>query len=261
MAFASADAWGYCRTTTVRAPNGYQPAGSGCWTQGTPLAWPAGQTVPYSLASNASQQVDLADATAIAHEAFAQWNDAKCNSGAPNVQVYDNGPVDAALVATDCGLNPCDPTVHDGLHMIVFRDDAWPHNDPVNTLALTTVTYGVETGTIFDADIEVNSFQHTLSSQDPPPPGTVALRAILTHEAGHFFGLAHATSTTSIMYSQYQSDAIDLTADDVAGVCAIYGSVKSKASGCAAAPGGAGGGAALGVAIVVGIALSRRRRR
>ncbi|HLK36062.1 MAG TPA: matrixin family metalloprotease [Polyangiaceae bacterium] len=256
----STDARAFCRTTTVHAPSGYDPSQSGCWTQGTPLAWPSGQTVPYSLASNASKQIDLADATAIAHEAFAQWDDAPCKEGAPTVQAYDNGPVDAALVATDCGLNQCDPTVHDGLHMIVFRDDQWPHSDPVNTLALTTVTYGIETGTIFDADIEVNTAQHTITAMDPPSPGTVALRAILTHEAGHFFGLAHATDTSSIMFWQYQPGAIDLTADDIGGVCAVYTPTKAK-DGCGVTPGGGGGAAGMfGVALFMWGALARRRR-
>ncbi|HLK39903.1 MAG TPA: matrixin family metalloprotease [Polyangiaceae bacterium] len=205
VTLGSVDARGYCRTTTVHVPSGYDPSDAGCWKEGTPIAWPAGQRVPYLLASNASRQIDLADATAIAHQAFAAWNDAPCRSGAPSVQAYDDGPVDAALAATDCGLHPCDASVHDGLHVIVFRDDEWPYNDYTNTVALTTVTYGVDTGAIFDADIEVNTFGNTLTTQEPPPPGTIALRAILTHEAGHFFGLAHAADKSSIMYWLYQS--------------------------------------------------------
>jgi hypothetical protein len=218
---ASAEARAYCRTTTSNVPAGYDPAAAGCWQDGVPVAWTAG-SVPYSLDANGSRQVTLADATRVAHLAFDAWNNAMCASGGPNVQAYDNGPVSAEAASTDCGLVMCDPTFHDPQHVIVFRDDTWPHNDSANTLALTTVTYGVDSAEIFDADIEVNSAMYQLTLDDPPPLNTYNLQAILTHEAGHFFGLAHATDTGSIMYAFYKARALDLTQDDVDGVCSIY---------------------------------------
>jgi hypothetical protein len=215
------DARAYCRTTTSNVPSGYDPAASGCWPEGTPVAWTAGR-VPYSLVAEASRQVTLADATHVAHLAFDAWNNSMCASGFPNVQAYDNGPVSAEAAGTDCGLVMCDPTFHDPQHVIVFRDDTWPHNDSANTLALTTVTYGVDSAEIFDADIEVNSAMYQLTLEDPPPLNTYNLQAILTHEAGHFFGLAHATDTGSIMYAFYKARALDLTQDDIDGVCSVY---------------------------------------
>jgi hypothetical protein len=264
---STVDAGAFCRTTSVHAPSGYDPSQAGCWGQGTTLAWSAGKSVPYSLVSTASRQVDLTDATRVAHIAFAAWNDAACKGGAPDVQAYDNGPAtDPNAAATDCGLTLCDPTVHDAQHLIVFRDDQWPHSDPANTLALTTVTYGIDTGTIFDADIEINScsscpMPHLLTTQEPPPPtpNTYDLQAILTHEAGHFFGLAHATDRSAIMYAFYQPGAIHLTADDIAGVCAAY--PPAQHGGCSSAPGRLspwGAGAAAAFLVLVG---ARRRAR
>lgn len=229
----AADARAFCRTTTSQIPAGYDPAVYGCWQDGTPIAWTAGQ-VPYSLSSAASRQVSLADATQVAHLAFDTWNNAPCEAGPPNVQMYDNGPVSPEEAATDCGLNQCDPSVHDNLHVIVFRDDVWPYNDQANTLALTTVTFGVDSAEIFDADMEINSAQHTLTVQEPPPTGqgeVYDLQAIMTHEAGHFHGLAHATSTDAIMYAYYKPGAILLTPDDIDGVCSIY-SPLPVSSGC-----------------------------
>jgi hypothetical protein len=263
------EARAFCRTTSVHAPPGYDPSqGVGCWAQGKTLAWSAGQSVPYSLVSSASQQVDLADATRVAHIAFAAWNDAACKGGAPSVQMYDNGPVDADAAATDCGLNTCDPTVHDQQHLIVFRDGKWPHDiDPANTLALTTVTYGIDTGTIFDADIEINSCSscpapHFLTTQEPPPraSNTYDLQAILTHEAGHFFGLAHATDQSAIMYAYYQPGAIHLTADDIAGVCSTYPPPQGC---CSSAPGRPNSpwGAVAAVAFLALVGARRRGRR
>jgi len=237
----------FCRTTTTPLPSAsYDPSLSGtCWMQGTPLAWPAGSVVPYSLAQAASDQVTLADATRVADAAFNTWNTTMCPaslyddaggaladaSDVPNVQTYDEGPSDAATVANDCGLIQCDPTVHDTHHIIVFRDDNWDHDDSTNTLALTTVTYGVNSGTIYDADIEINSsttgtMPHYLTTTEPPPAdlpaNTYDLQAILTHEAGHFLGLAHATDNTAIMYAYYKPGSLTLQPDDIAGICTIY---------------------------------------
>jgi hypothetical protein len=218
--------------------------------------------VPYSLSSAASRQISLADATRVAHLAFDAWNNAACHGGSPNVQTYDNGPIDADAAATDCGIVMCDPSVHDPVHVVLFRDEAWPHNDPTNTLALTTVTFGVDSAEIFDADIEINSAEQTLSAEEPPPPGAFDLQAILTHEAGHFYGLAHATDTRSIMYAFYKKGATTLTADDVDGVCTTNPPL-ARASGCGCGAVGLSPGGwvlAAGGSVLVAILVRRRGR-
>jgi len=67
-------------------------------------------------------------------------------------------------------------------------------------------------GHLFDADIEINSSPtaRPLTTQEPPDPSTIDLQAILTHEAGHFFGLAHATDESVVMYAYYSPGHIDL---------------------------------------------------
>jgi hypothetical protein len=241
---SASPAHAFCRTTTTPLPSAmYDPSVAGtCWAQGTPLAWPANSVVPYSLAQAASDQVTLVDATRVADAAFAAWNAATCPAtlydagtvtgpDTPNVQTYDEGPSDASTVANDCGLITCDPTVHDTHHIIVFRDTNWDHDDATNTLALTTVTYGVNSGTIYDADMEINSMTsgtmpHYLTTVEPPmlplPANTYDLQAIITHEAGHFLGLAHATDTTAVMYAYYAAGSLTLQPDDIAGICSIY---------------------------------------
>jgi MYXO-CTERM domain-containing protein len=258
-------AWAYCRTTATAAPAGFNPAfaDGGCWAEGVPLAWAQASHIPYSIAASASQQVSLAEATRIAQLSFNSWNHAACAGGRPNVVAYNAGPASDAQVGSDCGLNPCDPKVHDPQHLIVFRDDGWPYNDPVNTLALTTVTYGVNSGTIFDADIEINSSSKArpLTTQEPPDPSMVDLQAILTHEAGHFLGLAHATDQTVVMYAYYSPGHIELTPDDIAGVCAIYPQPQSGCSSSAAPAPSSGSAAAAGVLLSLLAAWRARRRR
>jgi hypothetical protein len=268
---AASPAEAFCRSTTVVAPNPFNPAFEGCWTDGTPLAWPANSRVAYALSTEASNQVSLADATNIVHLAFGAWNDARCASVSSHTQAYDHGPVSADVAAGDCGLKRCSSDEHDSQHVIVFDDASWPHNDANNTLALTTVTFGANSGTIFDADIEVNTAEHEISTADSPPSGKYGLRSILTHEAGHFFGLAHAADTHSIMYAQYKSDSIALTQDDLNGACAIFSGQSSASApptiqrpgwSCAVTRAGSGDSAiAIVVACAAGSRMRRRRRR
>jgi MYXO-CTERM domain-containing protein len=236
--------------------------------QGTPLAWHSSR-VPYAVATAASKQISLADATRVADLAFAAWS-ATCPDGqAVGVQAYDDGPVDVpdgdegdALVgwASCSESNQCNAVAHD---VIVFDDESWPYSDPVNTLALTTVTYGQDDGEIFEVYTEVNSAEHQLTAQPPSPGGaTFDLQAILTHEAGHFLGLAHATDTSAIMYAFYEPGHTVLTDDDKQGICTVYPPSSSKGCSCqeeGSGPGAAAAAAALSLAVLAG--LRRRRSR
>jgi hypothetical protein len=258
---ASRDADAFCRTTTSPIPAGYDPTAKGCWRDGHPIAWLWDQRVSYELDASASKQIDLAEATRAVDAAFAKWNTAVCPDGLPNVTAVNGGPVAAGAVAAECRTTPCDPTAPGAYHLVVFRDAGWGYDDPANTLALTTVTYAVDSGVLFNAEIEINSHDHKLTTVDPPPPGAFDLQTIITHEAGHFLGLAHATSQNAVMYAYYSQGSRELTADDVAGLCAMY------------PPQGGGGGMACGVggrksnrwpvAVAVGLVLLglvRRRR-
>jgi hypothetical protein len=257
---ASTDAGAFCRTTTSPIPADYDPTVRGCWPQGSPIAWLWDQRVPYELDAAASRQITLADATAAADQAFAQWTNASCDGAPPNVTAFNDGPVSAADVAAHCGSVPCDPTLPGGYHLIVFRDDGWAYDDPTSTLALTTVTYGVDSAVLFDAEIEVNSHDHNLTTQVPPPAGAFDLQTILTHEAGHFLGLAHATKDSSVMYAFYDQNARKLTVDDVAGLCAAYPPQPVGTLACALGPARSGAASLMVGAALVALALARRRR-
>ncbi|HZU85604.1 MAG TPA: matrixin family metalloprotease [Polyangiaceae bacterium] len=239
------------------------------------------------------QVVQIADA------AFAQWTGATCAGGPVSIQVKNLGPVS------------CDQVQYNSdqanQHVILFHDDVWPYDTPgtpdsavsTNTLGLTTVTFDSESGEIFDADTEINGTR-PLSTSSAADPTAYDLASIITHEMGHFLGLAHSGDRAATMYALYTQGSTmmrTLTADDVAGICTVYpaGGTRAvdtsvSASGvitadscdatprhgfspfcaqplrrsCAVAgvgaPGAAGGGVALAAWASIGVARRRGRR-
>jgi hypothetical protein len=198
---------------------------------------------------------------------------------------------------------------NDGKNSIIFRTTDWDAGPEV--LASTTV-FREPSGKIVDADTEINAvpgiMPTLLANLDPgaPPPQNgqlrVDLQTLMTHEFGHFLGLAHpcvvsdplggggdnsdqptntpsctgapAASLAAVMYPIVDSESIAkraLTADDVAGVCAIYPpsmdphsctqNTPDDGCGCATAGLGAGAGLAAVLAALALVLPGRRRRR
>src|SRR5262249_30430430 len=158
------------------------------------LYW-RGQCVGYSINQAASVSVSLDDAKLIIDAAFARWMAVSCpkTGQPPGIKASDLGTV----ACSEVRYNQETPNQN----LIVFRDTSWPYNDPNNTLGLTTVTFDANTGEIFDADMEINASAHNLSITDQVPVNGFDLASVITHEAGHFFGLAHATAPTSTMFA------------------------------------------------------------
>jgi hypothetical protein len=180
-------------------------------------------------------------------------------------------------------------------NVIIFRDDDWPHDDPTNTLALTTVTYNPSTGELYDADMEINTKEHRFTLSDPVAADGYDFGSAVTHEAGHFLGLAHSPDEHAAMFARYALGGTamrNLGTDDVAGVCSAYPPDGTRATGngliaagaceptprhgfsstcgdsatsaCSAAP--AGGGAIrwqllVGAAVAAALCLRVRRAR
>ena len=73
--------------------------------------------------------------------------------------------------------------------------------------------------------MEINTAQQTLTLTDPIPPDGYDFQSIVTHETGHFLGMAHSQDDHATMFAEYTRGATsmrNLSADDVAGICAIY---------------------------------------
>jgi hypothetical protein len=221
VALSPAPAAAFCRTTTVTTPADFQPAPDKCWDQGRPLFW-KNACVGYSVQRDGSRQVSYEDAAGMIARAFSKWTSASCpTDGTANsrasIDVRDLGPAECKLVQ----YNQDSPNQH----LIVFRDDNWPHNDVNNTLALTTVTFNPDTGEIYDADMEINTYQQSVTLGDPVAPDGYDFESIVTHETGHFLGLAHSGDAHATMFARYLPGSTVmryLTNDDVAGICTVY---------------------------------------
>jgi hypothetical protein len=221
VTFTAREASAFCRTTTVPVVADFQPSPTKCWDQGVPLFW-RNSCVGYNVQRTASRQVAFEDAANGISRAFTKWTGSSCPTEGTgrsrvSIDVRDLGPVDCGDVNyNQNGANQ---------NVIVFRDDKWPHNDSSNTLALTTVTFNPETGEIYDADMEVNTHDQRVTVIDPVPADGYDFASIVTHETGHFLGLAHSGDNRATMFANYTPGATamrNLTSDDVSGICSIY---------------------------------------
>jgi hypothetical protein len=212
----------FCRTSSCTSPDGGQATGSKCTPTlasdcGVPLFWPT-LCVGYSLQKDASPKegITLDAAQALFQQAFAAWTSAPCDGGGtPRIAVEEVEPA-------ECSAHEYNQKAGNA-NIITFRDDKWPYAGSSNTLALTTVTYNLDNGEIYDADMELNSADLHFTTGD----GKVEfdLLSVITHEAGHFLGLAHSAEMAATMFPSYNpgdTSLRNLDADDRAGICAIY---------------------------------------
>jgi hypothetical protein len=211
----------FCRTTTKPIPADFTPTGGSCFTEGNFLYW-KNACVGYSLQKDASHQVSVEDASQAITKAFTKWTSTACptdgtGTSRTSIDVRDLGPVDCDLVQYNQDQG--------NQHVIVFRDDNWPHHDSNNTLALTTVTFNPDTGEIYDADMEINTHDQRVTLTDPIPPDGYDFASIVTHETGHFLGMAHSGDSRATMFAHYNQGSVamrNLTSDDISGICTIY---------------------------------------
>ena len=109
-------------------------------------------------------------------------------------------------------------------NLVIVRDGEWPYAGQGKTLALTTVTYSLDDGEIYDADLELNDGPDVeLTTTDVAVQ--FDLLSIVTHETGHMLGLAHSDvdgATMEIEYVMGDTSLRTLAPDDMAGICNAY---------------------------------------
>ncbi|HEX4352521.1 MAG TPA: matrixin family metalloprotease, partial [Polyangiales bacterium] len=113
----------------------------------------------------------------------------------------------------------------------------WPYE--AAKLAVTIVTYEMDTGRLLDADIVVNGQAKFALLSEPAAPGidSYDLGSVLTHESGHVLGLGESQEgEDATMWPYARPDNTDkrtLAEDDEDGVTESYASAPpSAANGC-----------------------------
>ncbi len=227
--FQSAPARAFCQATTcaVTGENDCDPDARGCSTRGLPLYWPS-LCVTYAVEEQGSlaRGIPAEMADDAMEQAFRSWVSAPCSEGErPSLGVVALGPVRCGEAEFNF---PKDGTAGaPNANILIFRDESWGEDTSTEEdtieIARTVLTFDMNTGALHDADIEINTFANSFSL--PGEPVTQDLLSVLTHEAGHFLGLAHTQARNATMNAQYALDDLayrTLAEDDIAGICAVY---------------------------------------
>jgi MYXO-CTERM domain-containing protein len=211
----TAEAW--CRMTTDPTPMNLPYE---CNPVGIPLEWRR-RCIAIALNEAGARDFTLDDARSIVSSSFGAWLSLTC----------DDVPMDFDLRMIDelAEVRAAEYNTGSGNVNVIAWVPDWRERDyDGRAFALTTVWHNTGTGEIYDADIEINEQIGTYTSCPSGSgcaDGRIDLQNVLTHEAGHFFGIAHSDVMNSTMWWMANAGDVDkrvLRDDDAAAVCTVY---------------------------------------
>jgi matrixin len=265
---ASTDAAAYCRTTTCDPDvEECKRNAEGCVRDGAALRWRS-LPIPYRFDASGSSKLDDAGARDAVRRAFETWSNASCGDEVTSL-AFEELP--EAVLSKPAGESRASRPFG-----IFFRDDEWLHDEGEDaSLALTNQIFGKNEGFIDYSDIEINTANNVFSLSGGEEG--IDLSAVVTHEVGHYIGLAHSREEGSIMAPRFHperhsggADASSaLAADDLRAVCNLYPPSPSTgepepapaASSCAiSAPNALRSNSAPLAGLAVLLLVARRRR-
>jgi len=212
----------YCRTMSCEL--GEDPThpcprdANQCVTQGHALHW-ASPCLTYSVQVDGSprSKLDADQVQGFVEQAFSVWKAAQCpGGGSPRFDVHFESYVSCHRREAVCG------SADRNANVVMFHDSGWLEG--ASRIGVTTPTGGTESGLVIDTDIEINSQDYSFES-DPSGMMSPSLLYVLTHELGHFLGLAHSSASSSVMSTGYQSLPFSpnlISTDDAAAICAVF---------------------------------------
>ncbi|MGH7898102.1 MAG: matrixin family metalloprotease, partial [Candidatus Binatia bacterium] len=194
---------------TTDDPDCVEDVGVNCPHLGVPFFWPTSEfPVPYVVNSDFSG-VSFGAVRGAVDRAFATWQNAS------------SGGITFAFAGQSHGGSDG----QDGQNTISWQD----LSSSSDTFGQSIITFESSTGEIVDVDVELNgNFPFAvLPPEDNPFDPRVDIQAVVTHEVGHFLGLAHENrmGPQVVMFFSDTSGNTShrtLTADDRNGVRSIY---------------------------------------
>ncbi|MBI4821981.1 MAG: matrixin family metalloprotease [Deltaproteobacteria bacterium] len=185
-----------------------------------------GRSVAWAMVAPGPSGMDSVAATEVIRGSFDAWSTAECSD-----LRFEMLPV-------------IDGTGGEDDNRVLFLRDFWPHGP--EAVALTTVAHRSKDGLIQRARIEVNDSAYDFSASVEACDGELYdLGAVLTHEVGHFIGLAHTQAslvlgedtdpTMTAVVEPCDASFRTLERDDVEAICFIY-PIGGAARTCASLP-------------------------
>lgn len=174
-------------------------------------------------------RIDDAALRAVVARSIATWTSVDCGGAVTGL--------DVTVLAEE---NACTRATHyrggRNVHTVVFVERGWSTerlHDP-RALAVTYVWHDPATGEILDADMELNEETkdfHVCATADcadvvPLDSAVADLENTVTHELGHYFGIAHTPDDRlATMFAEAvpgETIKRDLADDDRMAMCAMY---------------------------------------
>lgn len=205
----------YCRTTTVAPDDRFPP--DVCYAEGYPLFWPT-RHLHYAINQRDVPGFDEDALRDALERSFAPWTEVVCG-GIPVDLLIEQDEQRSQLAS-----RPKEEEPRTSIVAYVPEQD-W--DDELHALAITNMRYNRKTGHILGADLLLNgAHDFQVCADEGCDEAVTDLLNVVTHEAGHFLGLAHSNVEGSTMW--WNADAADtdkrsLEQDDIQGLCAIYG--------------------------------------
>jgi hypothetical protein len=220
---APASAW--CRmTTSRRKPTATEPCIYPDLTLDPPeqyLAWLEPCSAMSLSVAAPSEDLTEAEVVQVLDRSIATWEAVECG-GVPlgiDIQMMEERSTCIDPLYRDGGAN---------VNTVMFVQDWAEREYEAAAFAVTTVWHRRSTGEILDVDMEINERRGPYGIC--PDDGCVDdrlvdLENVITHEFGHYLGLAHSQVVEATMYASAEAGETikrDLHPDDIEGLCTIY---------------------------------------
>jgi hypothetical protein len=219
LVHASSSAHAYCRATTEPMSAACPAA---CPTSGLPLVWGTPE-IEYAFNGDAFVGANGPELRAAIGRSFEHWAGVTCDGQAIGFSF--------SQLSQDTDLTVGPDNAEPNLNVISALDASlWDKlGFDSRTFAKTQLWYDTGTGEIVGADLAFNRTLGTFGvcPDEGCPPEVIDLENVATHELGHLLGLAHSAEPSSTMWCDAVVGDLEkrtLSADDEAGLCALYGS-------------------------------------